>query len=161
MQFDFDVMSPAARFSFLTSADVPRPIALITTVSPGGTCNAAPYTFFSIAGTEPPMVTVTMLPTPDGRMKDPGTNILHSMEFMINLVSEKLAEDMNLTCIDAPADVDEMAMAGLASCPIRQDQAATSVSQPRGPRVRAPHHHPSECEPTHCSRAYRTCASQR
>lgn len=114
MQFNFDVMSPAARFAFLTSAVVSRPIALITTLSPTGTCNAAPYTFFSIAGTEPPMVTVTVLPTPDGRMKDTGANILHSKEFVINLVSEDLAEAMNLTCIDAPADVDEMALAGLA-----------------------------------------------
>jgi len=113
MQFDFDAMSPAARFSFLTGAVVPRPIALITTLTPAGTCNAAPYTFFSIAGTEPPMVTVTVLPTPDGRMKDTGTNILHSMEFVINLVSEDLAEAMNLTCIDAPADVDEMVLAKL------------------------------------------------
>ncbi|MFZ4809125.1 MAG: flavin reductase family protein [Hyphomicrobiaceae bacterium] len=117
MQFDFDSMSPGARFAFLTGAFVPRPIALITTLSPAGTCNAAPYTFFSIAGTEPPMVTVTMLPTPDGRMKDTGTNILHAKEFVINLVSENLAEAMNLTCIDAPADVDELALAGLAPAP--------------------------------------------
>jgi flavin reductase (DIM6/NTAB) family NADH-FMN oxidoreductase RutF len=115
MQFDFDAMSPAARFAFLTGAVVPRPIALITSLSPAGTCNAAPYTFFSIAGTEPPMVTVTVLPTVDGRMKDTGTNILYSKEFVINLVSEDLAEAMNLTCIDAPADVDEMALSGLAS----------------------------------------------
>jgi flavin reductase (DIM6/NTAB) family NADH-FMN oxidoreductase RutF len=113
MQFDFDAMSPAARFAFLTGAVVPRPIALITTLSPGGTCNAAPYTFFSIAGTEPPMVTLTVLPTPAGCMKNTGTNILHSKEFVINLVSEDLAEAMNLTCIDAPEDVDEMALAGL------------------------------------------------
>jgi len=117
MQFDFDVMSPAARFAFLTAAVVPRPIALITTLTPAGTCNAAPYTFFSIAGTEPPMVTVTVLPTPDGRMKDTGTNILQSKEFVINLVSEDLAEAMNLTCIDAPAGVDEMALAELAPAP--------------------------------------------
>jgi flavin reductase (DIM6/NTAB) family NADH-FMN oxidoreductase RutF len=117
MQFDFDAMSPASRFAFLTGAVVPRPIALITTLSPTGTCNAAPFTFFSIAGTEPPMVSVTLLPTPDGRVKDTGANILHSKEFVVNLVSEDLAEAMNLTCIDAPADIDEMALAGLAPAP--------------------------------------------
>jgi flavin reductase (DIM6/NTAB) family NADH-FMN oxidoreductase RutF len=117
MQFDFDAMPPAARFAFLTGAVVPRPIALITTLTPDGTINAAPYTFFSIAGTEPPVVTVTVLPTPDGRMKDTGANILHAKEFVVNLVSEDLAEAMNVTCIDAPADVDEMALAGLAPAP--------------------------------------------
>lgn len=117
MQFDFDVMSPAARFSFLTAAVVPRPIALITTLTPDGVCNAAPYSFFSIAGTEPPLVTVTVLPTTDGRMKDTGANILHSKEFVINLVSEGLAEAMNVTCIDAPTGVDELALAELCPAP--------------------------------------------
>ena len=117
MQFDFDAMSAALRFAFLTGAVVPRPIALITTLSPQGGCNAAPYTFFSIAGTEPPVVTVTVLPTPDGRMKDTGTNILHAKEFVVNLVSEDLAEAMNLTCNDAPAGIDELTLAGLASAP--------------------------------------------
>lgn len=117
MQFDFDIMSPTARFAFLTGAVVPRPIALITTLTPLGGCNAAPYTFFSIAGTEPPVVTVTVLPTPDGRMKDTGANILHSKEFVVNLVSEDMAAAMNLTCIDAPAGIDEMALAELAPAP--------------------------------------------
>lgn len=82
-----------------------------------GRCNAAPYTFFSIAGTEPPVVTVTVLPTPDGRMKDTGVNILQTKEFVVNLVSEELAEAMNTTCIDAPPHIDEMALAGLAPAP--------------------------------------------
>jgi flavin reductase (DIM6/NTAB) family NADH-FMN oxidoreductase RutF len=117
MNFDFEAMTPAARFAFLTGAVVPRPIALITTLTSSGTCNAAPYTFFSIAGTEPPMVTVTVLPTPDGRMKDTGANILQTREFVINLVTEDMAAAMNVTCIDAPAHVDELALAGLDPAP--------------------------------------------
>jgi flavin reductase (DIM6/NTAB) family NADH-FMN oxidoreductase RutF len=136
MQFDFDAMPPAARFAFLTGAVVPRPIALITTLTPDGTINAAPYTFFSIAGTEPPVVTVTVLPTPDGRMKDTGANILHAKEFVVNLVSEDLAEAMNVTCIDAPADVDEMALAGLAPAPSVKIKT-TRRAEPDSPRVRA------------------------
>lgn len=117
MQFDFDTMSPSARFAFLTGAVVPRPIAWITTLTPQGSCNAAPYSFFSIAGTEPPVVTVTVLPGPDGRMKDTGANILHHSEFVVNLVSEDLASAMNVSCIDAPAGIDELQLAGLASAP--------------------------------------------
>lgn len=129
MQFDFETMSPASRFAFLTAAVVPRPIALITTLTRSGACNAAPYTFFSIAGTEPPVVTVTVLPSPDGRMKDTGANILESKEFVVNLVSEDLAEAMNVTCIDAPAGRDELALAGLATAPsisIRAPRVAQS-----------------------------------
>lgn len=45
--------------------------------------------------------------------KDTGSNILHNKEFVANLVSEDLAEAMSVTCIDAPAGIDEMIVAGL------------------------------------------------
>jgi len=125
MQFDFETMSPEDRFSFLTSTVVPRPIALVTTISRNGIFNAAPYSFFSIAGIDPPVVTITVLPTNDGRMKDTGVNILGTGEFVINLVSEALAEAMNVTCIDAPADVDELALSGLTTVP------STKIRPPR------------------------------
>jgi len=117
MEFDFDVMSPAQRFAFLTGAVVPRPIALISTLNPAGDCNAAPYTFFGLAGTDPPVVSVTVFPAPDNRMKDTAANILRANEFVVNLVSEELAAAMNVTCIDAPAGVSELELAGLASAP--------------------------------------------
>lgn len=117
MEFDFERASPTSCFTFLTSTVVPRPVALITTISPAGVSNAAPYTFFSIAGIDPPIVTVTVLPTADGQMKDTGRNILATGEFVVNLVSEELAEAMNITCIDAPPDVDELALAHLAPAP--------------------------------------------
>jgi flavin reductase (DIM6/NTAB) family NADH-FMN oxidoreductase RutF len=49
-------------------------------------------------------VACTVLPTPDGRMKDTGRNILSVREFVVNPVSEQLAQVMNITCIDAPAN---------------------------------------------------------
>ena len=60
---------------------------------------------------------MTVLPTPDGRMKDTGVNTLETQEFVVDLVSEMLAEAMNVTCIDAPANVDELTIAGLKSAP--------------------------------------------
>jgi len=117
MEFDFERMNPTECFTFLTSTVVPRPVALITTMSAAGTYNAAPYTFFSIAGIDPPIVTVTVLPTPDGNMKDTGRNILDTGEFVVNLVSEDLAEAMNVTCIDAPENVDELVLARLEAGP--------------------------------------------
>ncbi|WP_072386654.1 flavin reductase family protein [Hyphomicrobium sp. CS1BSMeth3] len=130
MEFDFERMSPTDCFTFLTSTVVPRPIALITTTSPTGACNAAPYTFFSIAGIDPPVVTVTVLPTPDGQMKDTGRNILATGEFVVNLVSEDLAEAMNITCIDAPQDVDELVLAGLEAGPSIKVRPPRIVASP-------------------------------
>ncbi len=113
MLFDFEKMTPMQCFEFLTGTVVPRPIALVTTVSPEGIVNAAPFSFFNIMGIEPPVLACTVLPGPDGRMKDTGRNILSAREFVVNLVSESMAEAMNVTCIDAPADVEELGLAGL------------------------------------------------
>jgi len=117
MQFDFEAMWSMQCFEFLTGTVVPRPIALITTLSADGKPNAAPYSFFNIMGIDPPVVALGVLSAPHGRMKDTGNNILATGEFVANLVSEELAEAMNVTCIDAPPGVDELAIAGLATTP--------------------------------------------
>jgi flavin reductase (DIM6/NTAB) family NADH-FMN oxidoreductase RutF len=117
MRFDFEKLTPMQCFEFLTGTVVPRPIALITTMSVDGVVNAAPYSFFGIMGIEPPVLACTILPTPDSRMKDTGRNILANREFVVNLVSEELAEAMNVTCIDAPADVEELSLAELQTAP--------------------------------------------
>ena len=125
MEFDFEAMSAARRFEFLTGTVVPRPIALVTTLTPEGTPNAAPYSFFNIMGIDPPVVAFTVLPAADGRMKDTGVNILATRDFVVNLVSEALAEAMNVTCIDAPPGIDELRLAGIATTP------STIVAPPR------------------------------
>ena len=63
-------------------------------------------------GHEPPTLAIGML-AGSGRFKDSAANILETGEFVVNLVAEKNAEAMNVTCIDAPPDVDELALAGL------------------------------------------------
>jgi flavin reductase (DIM6/NTAB) family NADH-FMN oxidoreductase RutF len=125
MLFDFEQMTPMQCFEFLTGTVVPRPIALITSHSPEGLVNAAPYSFFNIMGIDPPVVACTVLPHPDGRMKDTGRNIMSVREFVVNLVSEKMAEAMNVTCIDAPAEVEELTLAGLKTAP------STKLKTPR------------------------------
>ena len=116
-------------FEFLTGTVVPRPIALITTQSPDGVVNAAPYSFFNIMGIEPPVVACTVLPSPGGGLKDTGRNIRATREFVVNLVSEEMAEAMNITCIDAPPEIDELTLAGLtpaASQAVRPPRIAES-----------------------------------
>jgi flavin reductase (DIM6/NTAB) family NADH-FMN oxidoreductase RutF len=50
-------------------------------------------------------------------MKDTATNILATKEFVINLVSEAVAEAMNITCIDAPPGTNELEVAKLGTAP--------------------------------------------
>lgn len=125
MQFDLDRMQAADRYELLLGTIVPRPIALITTVAESGTVNAAPYSLFNIMSHDPPIMVVSVLPHAEGRFKDTANNIFATREFVASLVSEELAEAMNVTCIDAPAGTNELEIAHLGTV------ASTAVRPPR------------------------------
>jgi flavin reductase (DIM6/NTAB) family NADH-FMN oxidoreductase RutF len=101
VQFDIERLAAEHRYELLLSTVAPRPIALITTLSTDGAPNAAPYSLFNVLCHDPPIVAVSVLPHTANRLKDTGQNIVASGEFVINLVSEHIAEAMNVTCIDA------------------------------------------------------------
>jgi flavin reductase (DIM6/NTAB) family NADH-FMN oxidoreductase RutF len=113
MQFDIDKMAAMDRYELLLSTIVPRPIALVTSISSEGAINAAPYSLFNIIGHDPAVAVISVLAHPDQRLKDTAANILATKEFVINLVSETFAEAMNITCIDAPPGVNELELAKL------------------------------------------------
>jgi flavin reductase (DIM6/NTAB) family NADH-FMN oxidoreductase RutF len=115
MRFDFERMPPMERFEAMTGTVVPRPIALVTSLDADGRLNAAPYSFFAPMAIDPPLLAIGVLPHVEGRLKDSGSNALATGELVVNMVSGRLAEAMNLTCIDAPPGVDEAALAGLAT----------------------------------------------
>lgn len=117
MQFDFSELPQAARYKIMGSAITPRPIAWVTTLSVAGIANAAPYSFFNMMGDDPPTLALGLLRRASGGHKDTAANILETGEFVVNLVSEDLAEAMNLTCMDAPPDVDELGCAGITTLP--------------------------------------------
>lgn len=128
MFFDMEQLAADSRYKILTATVTPRPIAWVTTVSENGVVNAAPFSFFNVMGHEPPTVALGLL-AGEGRFKDTATNILETGEFVVNLVSEANAKAMNVTCIDAPPDIDELVLAGLtpvASRAIRPPRIAQS-----------------------------------
>lgn len=114
MLFDLEVLSAQDRYKILTATVTPRPIAWITTLSAAGLINAAPYSFFNVMGHEPPTVAVGLL-SGGGHLKDTAANIIETGEFVVNLVGEDNAMAMNITAIDAPGDIDELTLAGLAA----------------------------------------------
>jgi flavin reductase (DIM6/NTAB) family NADH-FMN oxidoreductase RutF len=117
MDFDMRVLPKASRYKILGSCVTPRPIAWVTSQSSSGLVNAAPYSFFNVLGDEPPTIALGLLQHGEMRLKDTAANIRSSGEFVVNLVSEDHGEAMNLTCIDAPADVSEVELAALALAP--------------------------------------------
>ena len=125
MRFDLDPATPQISYKLLASTVTPRPIAWITTLSKDGLVNAAPYSFFNAMGHTPPTVAVGLLADPAKGFKDTARNILDTGEFVVNLVPEALAEAMNITCVNAPAQVSEMELAGLEAA------ASEHVAPPR------------------------------
>jgi flavin reductase (DIM6/NTAB) family NADH-FMN oxidoreductase RutF len=117
MHFDFSKTPAADRYRVMASAITPRPIAWVTSQSAAGLRNAAPFSFFNMMGADPPIVVLGMARRADGSLKDSTANMLETGEFVVNLVCEADVAAMNLTCIDAPSDVDEIALAGLDVVP--------------------------------------------
>ena len=86
----------------------PRPIGWISSVSKKGIPNLAPYSYFNALADDPPQVmfsSVTL--TNSNGYKDSLTNILSTKEFVVNFATSKTRNQMNLSSIDAPVDVDE------------------------------------------------------
>ena len=90
----------------------PRPIGWITTVSPDGVLNLAPYSFFNAVSDTPPMVMFASA----GR-KDSLRNIEASGEFTCSMAGQALVDEMNLSSATVASDVDEFALTGLATAP--------------------------------------------
>lgn len=114
--FDFSLLSAEMRYRLLASTVLPRPIAWVVTMSADGVVNAAPYSFFNVFGADRPVVALGILARPESE-KDTAANIRATGEFVVNLVPHALVEAMNATCVDAPPEVDEMALAGLSAVP--------------------------------------------
>jgi flavin reductase (DIM6/NTAB) family NADH-FMN oxidoreductase RutF len=92
----------------------PRPIGWISTISRSGELNLAPYSFFNALSTRPFLVWFSS----EGE-KDSATFAAETGEFVANLVSRDLAEQMNRSAVDAPRGVNEFAYAGLTAAPSR------------------------------------------
>lgn len=113
-------------YMILAGLVTPRPIALTTTVDPDGRVNAAPFSFFNVLGDSPPIVGICPGDREPGVPKDTARNIRLTHEFVVNLVDEAIAEQMNLCAATLPPGENELAHAGLTA-------VASSVVKP--PRI--------------------------
>jgi len=102
----------------LIGSVVPRPIGWISTLSNDGTANLAPFSFFNLVCPNPPHVMFCPeIRSTDDSVKDTLQNVRASGEFVVNIVTEELAEAMNQTSQELPAEVDEFAVANLIKSP--------------------------------------------
>ncbi len=112
---DPSATAPLNIYKLLVGAVVPRPIAFVSTVSPEGVTNLAPFSFFTVASSNPPVLCFTA--SFREPRKDTLVNIRATREFVVNIVSEEFAAKMNVTSGEYPYGVDEFAMSGLTPAP--------------------------------------------
>lgn len=125
MDIDLLTLSEDRRYKLLTALVIPRPIAWITTESPEGLVNVAPFSFFNVLGNEPPLVAFGPSERAAGVLKDTPRNIAATGEFVVNLVDPGCLELMHQTASALPADVSEAEAVGLQLVP------SVSVKPPR------------------------------
>ena len=113
MELDLEHEFADRAYPLLVSLVTPRPIAFVTTMSPDGKINAAPFSFFNLMGAEPPIVAIAPGNRDDGTPKDTARNIRLTHEFVVNLVDESIAEAMNKCAASLPYGENELVHAGL------------------------------------------------
>ncbi|APX95828.1 flavin reductase family protein [Natronorubrum daqingense] len=111
-------------YRVLSSAVVPRPIAWVSTRSPDGVDNLAPYSFFTVASVEPPVVLFAPVDGEDG-LKDTPHNVRETEEFVINVVTDGLEVAMNETSASLPSDESEFDHADIT----RADSSVVDVAR--------------------------------
>ncbi len=134
MVFEVEKASTREVYNLLIGLVAPRPIALVTSMDEDGRLNAAPYSSYNYVCTDPPIVAMGVMDRPGGGFipKDTARNIRRTGEFVVNVVTEDLLQQMNICATDFPPEVSELEMAGLETAPsslvkvprIRQAHAA-------------------------------------
>lgn len=119
-EFDLEELTPRDVYFLLTAAVVPRPIAWVSTVDGAGTNNLAPYSFFNICSTDPPIVHFTST-----GVKDTLTNVREVGEFVVNIVSHGVREQMRISSANFSPGEDEFVHAGVTAV------AGVAVAAPR------------------------------
>lgn len=112
MQFDIQNTKSSALYKLLTGTVIPRPIAWVATIDSFGTNNLAPFSFFNVVSEDPPHVMFSTVRT-GNKNKDTLNNIILNKQFVVNLVTEDVVEQMNTTSQSVASDVDEFELANV------------------------------------------------
>jgi flavin reductase (DIM6/NTAB) family NADH-FMN oxidoreductase RutF len=99
-------------YKLLIGSIIPRPIAFVTTMGTEGIINGAPFSYFNIVSSNPPMISLSIQRS-KGIQKDTARNIIHTKEFVIHIVDEDNVEKINKTAASLPPNESEIELANL------------------------------------------------
>lgn len=131
MEFNPDTLETSAIYKLLTGSIIPRPIGWISTIDENGINNLAPFSYFNMIGDDQPHVMFSTR-RDNNTNKDTLNNVLMNKQFVVNMVTEDLVEQMNATAQVVPAEVDEFELVGLtpiASSKIKPNRVKESPIQ--------------------------------
>ncbi|MFT9816794.1 flavin reductase family protein [Lysinibacillus sp. NPDC056185] len=94
-------------YKLLIGSIIPRPIAFVTTKSEQGVINGAPFSFFNIVSSNPPMISLAVQ-RPNGRLKDTARHIHHHQQFVVHVVDEDNVKQVNETAASLPVTESEI-----------------------------------------------------
>jgi flavin reductase (DIM6/NTAB) family NADH-FMN oxidoreductase RutF len=130
--FDVAAMPKPDVYKLLASTIMPRPIAWVVSRNAAGGLNAAPFSFFNILSADPPLIAISFSAASDREGKDTLSNIREHNDFVVNLVPEELAPEMNITATNAPRGTDETQLAGLDLAPSALIEVPRIAASPVG-----------------------------
>lgn len=125
MQIDVANTKVLDIYLMLVGLVTPRPIAWVSTISPSGIANLAPFSFYNLFGANPPVVVFSPLLRRDGSKKDSLRNVEATGEFVVNGAVDSLCEQINVTSKELPYEESEFDFAKLAHTP------STRIKPPR------------------------------
>lgn len=130
MHIDVDQLPISDRYRLLIGCVVPRPIAFVTTVSPQGAPNLAPFSFFNAVGSDPMTLLFCPANRVDGTEKDTLRNAKPEAEggtgeFVVNVATEELARQVAGAAEELEYGASELDLVGLTTA------ASQAVTPPR------------------------------
>ncbi|RMG73689.1 MAG: flavin reductase family protein [Bacteroidetes bacterium] len=116
---------------YLIGAVAPRPIAFASTRSPEGDTNLAPYSFFNVFSSNPPILIFSSNRRVRGNTtKDTLHNVEATREVVINIVNHNLLHQMALASVEYPAGISEFEKTGLTPLPAQRVKAYRVAEAP-------------------------------
>ena len=110
-------LGQVAMYKLLIGGVVPRPIATVSTISPDGNTNFAPFSFYNAVSSDPPCLSVSITRNSQGEKKDTLRNIEATGEFVVNATPVSLAQAINQASAEYPYGVSEFEKTGLTAAP--------------------------------------------
>ena len=115
-QLDLSHFAEPDRYKFLMGTVIPRPIALVTSLSGEGILNAAPFSQFVVISVTPPLLGFVAHEGEHG-LKDTVRNVIECGEYVINTVAEPMAKQVQICSENFPPSVSEVAEVGFHNLP--------------------------------------------